>query len=48
MTAALQLFSKFNCKELLLYKYVNAKDIPTTSDNVLGLTLLVDGGIVSR
>ena len=27
MTAALQLFSKFNCKELLLNKYVNAKDI---------------------
>ena len=28
MMAALQLFSKFNCKEL--YKYVNAKD--TTHD----------------
>jgi hypothetical protein len=27
MTAALQLFSKFNCKELLLNKYVNAKYI---------------------
>jgi hypothetical protein len=27
VTAALQLFSKFNCKELLLVKYVNAKDI---------------------
>jgi hypothetical protein len=24
MMAALQLFSKFNCKELLLFKYVNA------------------------
>ena len=27
MTAALQLFYKFDYKELLLIKYVNAKDI---------------------
>ena len=26
MMTALQLFSKFNCKELLLYKYVNASN----------------------
>ena len=33
MMTALQLFSKFNCKELLLYKYVNATDIPAWSNS---------------
>jgi uncharacterized membrane protein HdeD (DUF308 family) len=44
MTASLQLFSKFNCKELLLYKYVNAKDISAWNSSKkhrpLGITII--------
>jgi hypothetical protein len=44
VTVALQLFSKFNCKELLFHKYVNGKDIPMTSSQSMNQKVAVVTG----